>query len=111
VERNDNGVKEDDVLVPKGNRETRDDAGEDIEQLSGTIELVVFVDESEEAFIYGLSNHLSAGHQLGIELMQDVLEVVSLDGLLGVEELEELLNELHGYIDLELLHVNRLVDN
>lgn len=43
--------------------------------------------------------------------MQDVLEVVSLDGLLGVEELEELLNELHGDIDLELLHVDRFVDN
>lgn len=62
MERNDNGVKEDDVLVPKGDSETRDDAGKDVEQLSGSIELVVFVDKSEEALIYGLSNHLPAGH-------------------------------------------------
>lgn len=111
MERNDDGIEEDNVLIPEWHSETRDDTGQDVEQLGGTIEFVVLVDQSEEALVDGLSNHLSAGHKLGVELMKDVLEVVSLDGLLGVEELEELLHELDCNINLQLLDINRLVDD
>jgi hypothetical protein len=111
VERDDDSVEEDDVLIPERNGETRDDTGEDVEQLGGTVELVVLVDESEEALVNSLSNHLSAGHEFGVELMQDVLEIVSLDGLLGIEKLEELLDKLNGDINLQLLDINRLIDD
>ena len=43
--------------------------------------------------------------------MKNILEVVTLNGLLRVEELEELLDELRGDIDLELTNLNALVDD
>ena len=48
---------------------------------------------------------------LGIEFVKDVFEVVSFDGLFGVEELEELLHELGSHVDFERLHVDCLVDH
>jgi hypothetical protein len=43
--------------------------------------------------------------------VQDVLEVVSLDGFFRVEELEELLDELRCYVNLELAHFDSLIDH
>ena len=62
---------------------------------------MVLVDKSEEALVHGLSNHLSSWNKLGIKLVKNVLEIVSLDGLFGIEKLEELLNKLWGDVNLE----------
>lgn len=48
---------------------------------------------------------------LGVELVENVLEVVTLDRLLRVEKIEELLDELGSDEDLELLDLDRFVDN
>jgi len=66
VERDDDVLEEDDVLVSQGNSETTDDTGEDIKQFGGTIELVGLVDQGEEALVDGLSNHLSSWHEFGV---------------------------------------------
>lgn len=64
MQGNDNVLEEDDVLVPEGHGEATDDAGEDIEELCGAIELVGLVDEAVEALIHGLPYHLSSRDQL-----------------------------------------------
>lgn len=61
---NDNIFEEDHVLVTEGHGEARNDACEDIEQLGSAIELVCFVNQSIEALIDCLTNHLSSWHQL-----------------------------------------------
>lgn len=76
---NDDVLEEDHVLVSQWDSETTDDTGQDVQKLSGTVELVSFMDEGEEALVNCLSNHLSSWHQFGIQLVKDVLEVVSLD--------------------------------
>ena len=48
---------------------------------------------------------------LGVELVENVLEVVSLDGFFGVEELEELLDKLRSYINLEGSDFNSFVND
>lgn len=64
VEWDDDRLEEGHVLVTQGHGEARDDARQDVEQLSGTIELVVLLDERVEGLVHCLSDHLSAGHQL-----------------------------------------------
>ena len=56
--------EEDNVLVSEWDSETRDNTGEDVKELCCSVELVGLVDETEEALIDCLSDHLSAGHQL-----------------------------------------------
>ena len=106
----DDVLEKDYVFISQWHRETRDDTRQDVEELGGTIELVVLVDEGEEALVDSLSNHLSSWYEFGVQLVKNVLQVVPLYGLLRVEELEELLDELRGDIDLERSHFNGLID-
>jgi len=53
----------------------------------------------------------SASTYLGIELVKNVLEVVALDGLFGVEEVEELLHKLWRHVDFELADLHGLVND
>ena len=48
---------------------------------------------------------------LGVKLVENVLEVVAFDGLLRVEKVKELLDELGRHVDFEGADLNRLVDN
>lgn len=107
----DNILEEDDVLVPQRYGESRDDRGKDVKQLCSSIKLMSLVDQSVERLIDGLTDHLAARNQLRVEFVQDVLQVVPLDGLLRVKEFEELLHELRRHVDLKALHVDRLVDD
>ena len=86
------------MLISQWDCETTDDTGKNVEELSSTIELVVLVNESKEALVDGLSNHLSSWHELGVQLVQDIFQVVSLDRLFRVEQFQELLNELRRHI-------------
>lgn len=54
VERDDDGLEEDHVLLPERHGEPADDAGQDVEQLGGSVELVVLVDQAVEAVVDGL---------------------------------------------------------
>ena len=98
MKRNDNVREEDDMLISQWDGETTDDTGKNVEELSSTVELVVLVNECKEALVDGLSNHLSSRHELGVQLVQDVFQVVSFDRLFRVEQLQELLNELRRHI-------------
>lgn len=59
VERDDHILEEDDVLFSQGNCEPRDDAGQDVEQFGGSVELEGLVNEGVEAVVDGFSDHLS----------------------------------------------------
>ena len=67
------------------------------------------VDESVEALVHCLSNHFSTRHQLGVELVEDVLEVITLNCFLCVEQIEEFLNELGCHKDLKRSNFDGLV--
>ena len=85
MQGNDDGLEEDDVFFPQRHCEATDDACEDVQKLGGAIELHVLVDQSMEGISDSLSDHLTTGHQLRVEPMEDILQVLTLTGLLGVE--------------------------
>lgn len=64
VQGDDYVLEEDHVLVAEGHGEAGDNTRQDIEQLGSPVELVCFVDETEEALVDCLSDHLAARHQL-----------------------------------------------
>lgn len=111
VERNDHRLEEVDVLLSQWHCESGNDGGQDIQQLRGSVEPEVLVDESVEAIRDGLSDHLSPWHQLGVKPVQDILQVLSLFRLLRVKQLQELLDELVRDEGLEALHIGGVVDN
>ena len=101
MQRDDNVLEEDDMLISQRNSESTDDTGQNVKELSCTVEFVILVDERKETFVDGLTDHFSSWYELGVQLVKNVLQVVSLDRLLRVKQLEELLDELWSYIDLE----------
>ena len=111
VERNNDVFEEDDVLLSQWHCETRDDAGQNVQQLRGAVEFEGLVDEGVEAVVDGLSDHLTSGDQLGVKSVKNVLEVFSLSWLFGVEQLQELLNERGSDVHLQSLDVCAVVDD
>ena len=101
VERDDDVLEEDHVLISKWDGETRDDGSLNVQNLGSSVELMVLVDQGEEALVHGLPDHLTSRNELGVQLMKDVLQIVTLDGLLRIEELKELLDELRCNIHFE----------
>ena len=77
MKRDDNSLEEIDMLFSKGNSETTDDTGQDVQEFSSSIEFVVFVDKSVEAVSNGFSNHFSSGHELSIKPVEDIFQVFS----------------------------------
>lgn len=69
------------------------------------------MDERVETVVDCFSDHLSPWDQLGVESVEDVLEVLPLPGFFGVEELEELLDEGRGDVYLEGLHISAIIDD
>jgi hypothetical protein len=51
VERDDDRLEEDDVLLPQRNGEAADDTGQDVKQLGSAVEFIILVDESVETII------------------------------------------------------------
>ena len=76
MQRDDNALEKYYVLVPEWYGETTDDTCQNVKEFCSTIKFMVFVDKSEETLVNGLSNHFSSGDELGVELVEDVLEVV-----------------------------------
>ncbi len=86
----DDGLEEDDVLLAQRDREAADDGRQDVQQLGRPVELVVLVYQRQERVVNSLSDHLATRDQLGIQLVQDVLQIVALVVLLRVEQFQEL---------------------
>ena len=81
VERNDDVLEEQDVLVSQRHSKARDDRGLDVENLGRAVELMTLMHESEEALIHCFSNHLAPRYELCVQFVQNVFEVVALNGL------------------------------
>ena len=81
------------MFISKRYCETTDNTCEDIQKLGSTVEFVGFMDKGKEALIDSLSDHLSSWYQFSIKLMKNIFQIISLDGLLRVEELQKFLNE------------------
>ena len=81
MEWDDNVLEENNMLISEWDSKSTNDTGQDIEKLSSSIELVDFMDQSEEALVDGLSDHFSPWDKLGVQLVKNVLEVVPFDGL------------------------------
>ena len=111
VQRNDNSLEEVNVFLSEWNGESGNDGGEDVQQFWGTIELEVLMDQGVEAISDGLSDHLSSWNKLGVESVQDVLQVLSFLWLFGVEQLKELLDELVSNESLQALDIGGIVDD
>ena len=90
VQRDDDGLEEDDVLLAQRHCEAADDARQDVQELGRAVELHVLVDQRVEGVRDRLADHLPPGHQLRVQPVQDVLEVLPFAGLFGVEQLQEL---------------------
>ena len=101
MKRDDNILEENDVFVSKRYRKPTDNTREDIQKLGCTVEFVSSMDKGKEALINSLSDHLSSWHQFSIELMKNIFQIISLDGLLRIEKLQKFLNELGCYINFQ----------
>ena len=64
MEWNYDCMEEDDVLLSEWHGVPRDNSGEDVEQFGSTIELVLLVDQTQEAFVDMLPQHLAAWNHL-----------------------------------------------
>ena len=82
----DNIIEENDVLVSQWDGKSRDDTCKDVEKFCSSVEFMSFMDKGEEALIDSLSNHFPTRDELGIQLVENILKIVTLDGLLRVEE-------------------------
>lgn len=85
MKRNDDVLEEGHMLVSEGDGESRNDGGQDIKEFGSSIEFMRFVNEGVKGLILGLSNHLASGHELGIQLVENVLKVVAFYRLLRVK--------------------------
>ena len=97
MEGNDNVVEEGDVLLPQGHGVTGNDRGLDVEKLPGSVWTISFMNELEEVGIHDVPDHLSTSNDLGVKLVQDVLQEIPFLFVLGFEELDEALHELGVY--------------
>jgi len=111
MKRNNDVVKEDNMLISERYSESTDDTGKDIQQLGGTVELMVFMNKGEETLVHWLSDHFSSWHEFSIQFMKDVLKIISLNRFFWVEELQEFLNELRSDVHLKRSDFNSLIDN
>lgn len=111
MEWDDDSLEKDNVLLTQWHCEARDDTSENIKQFSGTVKLVVLLDERVEGLIHCLSDHLSTWHKLCVQLVQNVLQIVAFVRLLRVKELKELLDELRLHKSLKRLNIDAIVDN
>jgi hypothetical protein len=110
VKRNNNVLEEDNVLISQWNSESTDDTRQNVEKLGSTVEFVSLMDECKETLIDGLTDHFSSRNKLGVQFVKDILEIVSLDRLLRIKQLEELLHELWSNIHLQRSDFNGFVD-
>ena len=69
------------------------------------------MDETVEAVVDGLSDHLSPGDQLGVESVENVLEVFSFPWLLRVKEFQKLLDKGRSDVHLQCFDICSIIDD
>lgn len=69
MQRDDNILEEDNVLLSEWYSESWNNGGQDVQKLSSTVELVSLVNQGVEALVDCLSDHLSSGHQLYVNAL------------------------------------------
>jgi len=57
------------------------------------------MDETVEAIIDCLTNHLSSRNKLGVKTMENVFQVLSFSWFFRIEKLQKLLNERWSYMN------------
>jgi len=79
MKRNNNILEENYMLISEWHSESTDNTGQNIQKFGSTVKFMVFMDQSEEALVDSLSDHFSSWDKFGIQFMQNVLKVVSLN--------------------------------
>ena len=100
MEGNDDGLEENNVFVSERDCKATDDTGENVQEFGSSIKFMGSVNQGEKALVDSFSNHFSSWDKFGIELVQNILKIVTLNRFFGIEELKELLDELRRHIDL-----------
>ena len=85
MERDDNVLEEDYMLISERNSESTDDTRQNVEKLGCAVEFMILVDQCKEALVDGLTDHFSSWYKFCVQLMENVFQVVSLYRLLGIE--------------------------
>ena len=70
-----------------------------------------FVYQRVKALVHRLPDHLSSGNQLCIELVQNILEIITFHRFFGMKQVEELLYKLGRDVDFQLSDLNRLIND
>ena len=78
----DNVLEEDNVLLSQGYCKSTDNTGKYIEQFRGAVELEGLMDQRVETVVDGFTDHFSSRNEFGIKAVKNVLEVLTLAGLL-----------------------------
>lgn len=99
------------MLFSEWHSESRNNGCENIEKLSCSVEFMILMDELVEALIDCLSDHLSSGNQLCIELVQDIFEVISFDSFFRIKQLQKFLDKLWSNVDFEALNISSFIDD
>jgi len=70
VKWDNNILEKDDMLISERYSETGNNRSQDIKKLSGSVELMRFVNQAEKALVNSLSDHFSTGYQLKFKAKQ-----------------------------------------
>jgi len=100
MEGNDDRLEENDVFVSERDCKATDNTGENVQEFSSSIKFMCSMNQGEKALVNSFSNHFSSWDKFGIELVQNILKIVTLNRFFGIEELKEFLDELRRHIDL-----------
>lgn len=110
MKRNNDVLEERNMLVSEGDSESRNDGGQDVKEFSSSVEFMRFVNEGVEGLILCLPNHLASGHELGIQLVENVFKVVAFYRFLRVKKFKELLDELGGHVHFQTADFDTLIN-
>ena len=82
------------MFLSQRNAEALNYRVQDIKKLRSSFERVLIMNEIQKTLTHVLLEHHATTDYLQIELVKDVLEVVSLDGVVRLEQEQKLLDEL-----------------
>jgi len=76
------------VLLLEREGEAVDDTSKNLKQFGNSVVLLILIDEGVESVVDCFSDEGAEGHELGVNAVEDCLEIVSLSGIFRVEQLE-----------------------
>lgn len=72
---------------------------------------MVLMDQSIEALVDSLSDHLTSWDKLSVEFVKNILQIVSLYTFLRIEKFQEFLDKLRSNVNLQRLDISSFVDD